>query len=56
MAKFKWLVMSTKSKKMWAAWRSGSKKKTGRVFSSWEKAVMYAITMSEFERRYGKGY
>ena len=48
----KWRVASTKSKKRWVAWRVRQKRKTGRVFDSWAKAIAYACCMWELDRKF----
>jgi hypothetical protein len=52
----KWQVRPTKSKKRWVAWRTRQKRRTGKVFESWDQAVAYALCMWECDRKSAGGH
>lgn len=51
----KWKVAITKSKgkpvKRWAAWRLSNKRKSGKIFDTWNEAIFYATVMSYLDER-----
>lgn len=48
----KWRVEKTRSKLRWVAWRVRQKRKTGKVFETWQHAFMYACAMFEVDKKY----
>jgi hypothetical protein len=47
----KWRVEKTRSKLRWVAWRVRQKKRTGKVFETWQHAFMYACAMFEVDKK-----